>query len=71
MWFRSLKVKKLKTSTTHHSQQCNLLNNQQLYQPQTCPSSIFKNFFGKSGVDYSPFLHLTANNLQEMPFSTI
>ena len=32
--------KKVEKSTTHHSQQCNLLNNQQLYQPRTCPLNL-------------------------------
>ena len=29
--------KKIEKSTTHYSQQFNLLNNQQLYKPRTCP----------------------------------
>ena len=36
MQFRTLKEKRIEKSTTYHSQQGNLLNNQQLYQPRTC-----------------------------------
>ena len=37
MLFRRLKEENIVKGTKHHSQKCNLLNNQKLYQPRTCP----------------------------------